>query len=223
MSNPYFRQVPNFDYVSRLAESKNISDYVQVKNLFKRAKLRPDIEGNLAFFQNYTIIGDERPDNIAYKFYDDATLDWVVLLSNNILNIQTEWPMTQRAFDEYMLEKYGSYENMYAVHHYETKEIRNSTGTIIVPAGLKVPSNYSVKFYDFNIGAYTEVPNVAQEVTNYQYEEEIQNKKRTILVLKSEFLRLVFDDIERVMTYKEGSSQYVTETLKRGQNIRLYG
>lgn len=222
MATPYFRQVPNFDYVSRLSESKNISDYVQVKNLFKRAKLREDIIGNLKFFENYTIIGDERPDNVAYKFYDDPTLDWIILLSNNILNIQDEWPMTQGAFDEYLLEKYGSYENIYATHHHETKEIRNSSGVIMVPAGLRVPQNYGVKFYDYNLDGYTEIPNVAVEVTNYEYEDQIQDKKRTILVLKSNFLRLVLDDIERVMTYKQGSSQYVTETLKKGQNIRLY-
>ena len=222
MATPYFRQVPNFDYVSRLSGSKNISDYVQVKNLFKRAKLREDIIGNLEFFENYTIIGDERPDNVAYKFYDDATLDWVILLSNNILNIQDEWPMTQRAFDEYLLEKYGSYEKVYAVHHYESTEVRNSSGVIMVPAGLRVPQNYSVKFYDYNLNGYTEIPNVAREITNYEYEDQIQDKKRTILVLKSNFLRLVLDDIERVMTYKQGSSQYVTETLKKGQNIRLY-
>lgn len=222
MATPYFRQVPNFDYVSRLSGSKNISDYVQVKNLFKRAKLRQDIIGNLEFFENYTIIGDERPDNVANKFYDDPTLDWIILLSNNILNIQDEWPMTQRAFDEYLLEKYGTYQNIYATHHYESTEVRNSSGVIMVPAGLRVPQDYSVKFYDFNIGGYTEVPNVAREVTNYEYENLIQDKKRTILVLKSDLLRLVLDDIERVMTYKQGSSQYVTETLKRGQNIRLY-
>jgi len=231
MSRPYFRQVPNFEYVSRLTESKNISDYVTVKNLFKRAKLRPDIEGNLAYFQNYTIIGDERPDNVANKFYDDSTLDWLILLSNNIVNIQTEWPLPQRAFDEYLKNKYGIglnteeeiYNNIFnSAHHYETKEVRNNSGTIIVPAGIRVPEDYKVSFFDYNLDRYVDVLNVAQEVTNYQYEEELQNNKRTILVLKSDYLRLVFDDIERLMPYKKGSSQYVTETLKRGQNIRLY-
>ena len=231
MARPYFRQVPNLEYVSRLPESKNISDYVPVKNLFKRAKLRPDIIGNLAYFQNYTLIGDERPDNVAYKFYDDATLDWLILLSNNIVNIQTEWPLPQKAFDEYLRDKYGVglnteeeiYNNIFnGIHHYESREVRNNSGTIIVPAGVKVPEDYSVSFFDYNLDRYVDVLNVAQEVTNYQYEEELQNNKRTILVLKSEYLRLVFDDIERLMPYKKGSSQYVTETLKRADNIRLY-
>ena len=108
----YFRQVPNFEYVSRNHDEKNLSDYVPVKNLFKKGKLREDIFQDLSFFEKYQIIGDERPDNVAFKFYNDSTLDWVVLLSNNILNIYSEWPMTQRTFDKVMLEKYGSYDNL---------------------------------------------------------------------------------------------------------------
>ena len=65
----YFRQVPNFDYISRDADSQSISDYVQVKNLFKRGRLREDIFGNLSIFTKYKIIGDERPDNVAFKTY----------------------------------------------------------------------------------------------------------------------------------------------------------
>ena len=67
----YFRYIPDFDYVSRLADSKNISDYIQVKNLFKRAKLRPDIWADLSKFTKYKIVGDERPDQVAYRQYKD--------------------------------------------------------------------------------------------------------------------------------------------------------
>lgn len=139
MAKPYFRQVPNFEYISRVAGEKNISDYINVKNLFKRGKLREDIFRDLNFFTKYKIVGDERPDNVAYKIYNDSTLDWVVLLSNNILNIQTEWPLTQRSFDRVMLEKYQSYENLYSsIHHYETTEIRDSLGNTVINSGLKI-------------------------------------------------------------------------------------
>ena len=139
MTKPYFRQVPNFEYVSRNPGDKYISEYIPVKNLFKRGKLREDIFGNLSFFEKYSIIGDERPDNVAFKFYGDETLDWVVLLSNNILNIQSEWPMSQRTFDEVMLERYGSYEELYSgIHHYETEEIKNSLGITVLQSGLRI-------------------------------------------------------------------------------------
>ena len=106
MANPYFRQLPSFEYVSRLPDAK-IGDYIEVKNLFKRGNIRPDIFQNVTFFEKYKIEGDDRPDNIAFKVYDDSTLDWVILLSNNIVNIQTEWPLTQNSFDTYLREKYG--------------------------------------------------------------------------------------------------------------------
>ena len=114
----YFRQVPDFEYVNRIPNS-NIGDYSKVKNLFKRGKLREDIFQNLAFFTKYQIKGDDRPDNVAYEVYGDPTLDWVILLSNNILNIQTEWPMTQQTFEEYVLDKYGKEESLYSgIHDY---------------------------------------------------------------------------------------------------------
>jgi hypothetical protein len=92
MSN-YFRQVPDFEYVSRLPDAK-ISDYIRVKNLFKRNILREDIFQNLAVFTKYEIKGNDRPDNVAFDFYSDSNLDWLVLTCNNIINVHTEWPLT---------------------------------------------------------------------------------------------------------------------------------
>ena len=219
----YFRQVPKFDYVSRNADEKNISDYIEVKNLFKRGKLREDIFGNLSFFTKYSIVGDERPDNVAYDAYGEETLDWVVLLSNNILNIQTEWPMTQQVFDRFVLSKYGDYNTLYnGIHHYESREILNYIGNIVIPKGLEVDQNYSVSYYDFSTEQDVTVTNVAQPVTNYEYENKIQEEKRNIFILKPLYLNVVFNDIEDIMTYKEGGAQYVNSTLKKGDNIRLY-
>jgi len=139
----YFRGIPDFDYVSRLPDAK-ISDYITVKNLFKRGKLREDIFGDLQYFTKYKIIGDERPDNVAYKIYGDETLDWVILLSNNILNIQTEWPLPQTAFDRMLLERYGSYENLYGgIHHYETIELKTSSGELLLEAGITINNSWS--------------------------------------------------------------------------------
>lgn len=138
----YFDGVPNFDYIDRNPSSQNISDYLTVKNLFKRGKIRDEIFGKSDFFETYIIEGDERPDQVAYQVYDDETLDWVVLLSNNILNVNTEWPLTQYAFDRYLLEKYGSYENLYSgINHYITSEIKNSSNVAVLPAGIKLNSN----------------------------------------------------------------------------------
>lgn len=348
MAKPYFRQVPNFEYVSRNKGEQHISEYIPVKNLFKRGKLREDIFGNLAFFEKYSIVGDERPDNVAYKFYNDETLDWVVLLSNNILNIQSEWPLNKNTFDKVMLEKYGSYENLYNIHHYETTEVKNSLGITVIKGGIQIPptwktngnfietinatiSNISAsenadeitpsktvtvfmqngipsispgtqvtidgiseieyngkhiitsvttsagigtttiyvnsftydlpsipniikpvlsssnppkeraiytvpenslvsgntnyyEYWDSGLGYSVLVPSTSfvREVTNYEYELSIEEAKRNIYVLKPRYLNIIFNDLDDIMAYKSGSQQYVNETLKRGDNIRLF-
>lgn len=218
----YFRQVPNFEYVSRLPDAK-IGDYAPLKNLFKKAKLREDIFQNLSFFTKYQIKGNDRPDNVAFEVYNDSTLDWLVLLCNNIVNIQTEWPLPQQQFDNLMLSKYGNYDTLYAgIHHYETREVKNSQGVVIVPSGMQVPSSYSVSFYDYSSDRQVDSGNIAVPVTNYEYEEKLENEKRNIFLLKPRYLNVVLDDMGDIMPYKKGSSQYVSEDLKKGDNIKLY-
>ena len=222
MSN-YFKQVPDFEYVSRLPDAK-ISDYIAVKNLFKKAELRPDIFQDLATFQKYQIKGDDRPDNVAEDFYQDSSLDWLVLTCNNIINVQTEWPMSQRDFDRFLLDKYGTYANLESTHHHETLEVKNSKGVVMLEKGLEVESDFSFSYYDWWLKEQKTVAtaNLVTEVTNYQYEEKIEDAKRNIFLLKIRYLNLVTDDLEDIMTYKKGSTQYVDETLKRADNIRLY-
>ena len=218
----YFQRVPDFNYVSRLPDSK-IGDYVRVKNLFKKGKIREDIFQNVAFFEKYKIVGDDRPDNVAEDFYGESTLDWVILLSNNIVNIQSEWPLPQTDFDRFVLDKYGDYNTLYnGIHHYETIEIKNTQGVTIVPAGLQVDSSYSVSYYDFFTDLQVTTGNLATPITNYEYEEKVENDKRNIYLLKPRFLNIVFDDMEEIMQYKKGSSQFVSESLKTGDNIKLY-
>jgi hypothetical protein len=223
MANQYFRKLPNVEYVNRTESTVNLDDFIQVKNLFKKGKLRDDIFENLVFFDKYTIFGDDRPDNVAFDLYDDPTLDWVILLANNILNIYSEWPMSQQTFDEYLLEKYATYDNLYnGVHHYESMEIKDTLGNIIFPKGLKVDSVQSLNYYDYEISSNVSIPNLSVPVTNYEYEEKLNNDRRNIFVLKADYLPVVLDDMEEIMEYKKGSTQYVSETLQRADNIRLY-
>jgi len=222
MSN-YFKQVPDFDYVSRLPDAK-ISDYITVKNLFKRGKLADDIFQDLTVFTKYEIRGDDRPDNVAYKVYDDSDLDWVILLANNIINIQSEWPMPQRDFDRYLIDKYETYEKLNDVHHYETLECKNLTGAVVVPKGLWVESDYSVTYYDWYAGVEItkSSSDIVVSVTNYEYEDEKENEKRNIYILKPKYLNIIKDDLKEMMQYKKGSTQYLDKTLKIAENIRLY-
>ena len=221
MAQKYFRNIPNFEYVDRTKDGQNISDYTEVKNLFKRGKLREDIFQDLTYFTKYKVVGDMRPDEVAYDVYGDANLDWIVMLSNNILNFENEWPMSQQSYDKYLLDKYGSYPNMYLDHHYETNEIKDSEDRVIVEKGLIVPSDWSITFYDTGLGQLVTRSSV-YPVSNFEYEERIQNDKRNIFLLKDIYVGLVIDDVETVMPYTPGSTQYVSDRIVRGENIRLY-
>ena len=217
----YFKKIPDFEYVSRLPDAK-ISDYIRVKNLFKKGYLKEDIFQDLTLFTKYKVQGNERPDNVAYKIYNDPSLDWIVLLSNNIINIQTEWPMPQYELDRYLLDKYGSYEKLNETHHYETIEITNSSGVKIVEEGLTVDSDFSVTFYDWMIDSLETKSGITNPVTNYEYEMKKEDEKRNIFLLKSDYVHVVKDDLTSIMRYKKGSTQYVSGTLKKAENIRLY-
>jgi len=218
----YFRNVPDFDYVSRLPGSKSISDYVRVKNLFRRVKIRPDIFADITYFTKYKVNSPDRPDNVAREVYGDPNLDWLVMLSNNIIHLENEWPLTQISFNNYCLSKYGSYENLYNVHHYETQEVRDSRGDIILEKGLQVSSTFNMTFFDPGIGQEVIANNIVDEITNLDHEERIQDKKSNILLLDRRYINLVINDIDTIMPYKEGSSQFESFDVVKGDNIRLY-
>jgi len=221
MARKYFSYLPNLEYIDRTQEGNYISDYTEVKNIFKRAKIRKDIFQDLQYFTKYQIIGDERPDNIAYKVYRDENLDWLVLLSNNIVNYENEWPLSQRSFDNYLIQKYGDYSSIYSAHHYETFQVRDSLGDEMIGEGLEVASDFSITFYDRGLKQEVTKSEI-YEVTNYDYENRKQEEKRNIFLLKSEYLNLVITDIESLMPYRQGSTQYVNPSTVKGDNIRLF-
>ena len=222
MSNPYFRNLPEFEYVNRTKEGRSEGDYSIVKNFFKKGKLREDIFQDLTFFTKYIVQGDDRPDNVADKVYNDATLDWVILMSNNIVSVQSEWPLSQADFHAYITNKYDE-ETLYSgIHHYESREVKTTDNSIIIPAGERVGVAQSVSYYDNALGQHVRATDIAIPVTNFTHEEKLNNDKRNIFVLKAPYLNLVFDDLEQIMEYKKGSTQYVSETLVQGDNIRVF-
>ena len=223
MAKKFFRYVPDFDYVSRLSKAQNISDYIRVKNLFKRTKISEVIFNDLTFFTKYQIISDERPDNVAFKVYGDSNLDWMVLLSNNIINVQQEWPLEHTSYYNYLIGKYGSDAALQNIHHYETQEIKNSVGKVVVPKGLEVPSTFSITFFDTGLRSEKTVStNIVTEITNQVYEDRLNDDKRNINIIKPRFIGLVIEEMEKLMKYQKGSTQYISKKVVKGENIRIY-
>jgi len=129
--------------------------------------------------------------------------------------------MPQLSFDTYLINKYGTYENLNAVHHYETKEIVNSDGVVIVPNGLTIEQGATYSYYDANGNNTVTSADFTTPVTNKEYEEKIEEAKRSIYLLKPRYLPVILDDIESNMEYKKGSSDYISGTLKSSSNIKL--
>ena len=215
-SNSYFRQLPNLDYPSLANERTSAYDYQIVKNIFKRAILRDDIFNEATAFTKYSVQGDERPDQVAYNFYRDSALDWVILTTNNIVHVRDEWPMGNQDFLTYINAKYTS-EQLSNIHHYETKLIRDSNGKLIQPEGLTVPENHSITFLD-NGSLRTE--SQLTSFTFFDHESNLNDKKREISILRPGYLSVFLENFEDIMEYKE-SKQFVSETLKKTENPRL--
>ena len=223
MAKKYFRYIPDFDYVSRLPKAQNISDYIRVKNLFKRTKISEQVFSDLTFFTKYQVITDERPDNVAFKVYGDSNLDWMILLANNIINVQQEWPLEHQSYYTYLIGKYGSDAALQNVHHYETREIKNSVGKVIVPKGLEVPSTFTITYFDTGLGVQqTVTTEIVTEITNQVYEDGLNDAKRNISIIKPRFIGLIIEEIEKAMKYPKGSTQYVSKRVVKGENIRIY-
>lgn len=132
----YFSELPNLEVLNRTKNQISNDEKLVVKNIFKRAKLREDIASVASAFEYYLISEDERPDQIAEKIYGDPELDWVILTTNNIINLQDQWPLNLDNFNNYMLDKYGSESAFTEIHHYESISTKDSFGREVFPAGL---------------------------------------------------------------------------------------
>ena len=138
----YFRELPNIQVINRTKNDVSIDETVIIKNLFKRAKIREDVIDIVTAFEYYQVTENETPSQIAEKIYGDPELDWVLLTTNNIINIQDEWPVSSNSFNNYLFDKYGSEEKLLEIHHYETMELKDSFGRVVLPQGLLVDQTF---------------------------------------------------------------------------------
>ena len=216
----YFQELPNILHPSLFPSRNKVESTIVVKNLFKRSKLRTDVDQAITAFNYFDIKEGMRPDMVAQELYDNPELDWVVLTSNNITNIRNEWPLSHNDLHEYMLEKYGSDANIAKVHHFETREILDEFSRVVMPAGLQVDETFTFK-YKNSANSILNV-NPVSAITNYQYEVKLNDQKRRIRILKSEYLSAFISEHREIMSYGK-SSNYISKKLKRTYNPRISG
>lgn len=209
----YFRELPDIEYQSILSDRVSSEEYLTVKNLFRRAKLREDLQNVFTIFNKYQIKDGARPELIAKEIYNSTQFDWVVLIGAGITNVRDQWPLSDRDIYNYAEEIYG--ENLNNIHHYETIEVKDSRGRLILPAGKIVDESFTIP----NLNLLTQNINPVTGVTNYEYEVMKNNKKRIIYVIKPDYLRQIIKDMRNSLLYDQ-SSQYVDERLIKTENTR---
>ena len=210
----YFRELPNLRYPSFLKDKTSSLDYVEVKNIFRRAKLRDDLQNNFTVFERYEIPMGLRPDTVAEELYGSDQLDWVVLTVAGILNVRNEWPLSDRDIYDYSLDKYG--ESLNSVKFFETTEVKDTNGRMILPKGKVVDSNFTIP----KPGEPTATLNPVLGINNFEYETRLNDEKRSIFVLREEYLQQFLNDMRELMTYDE-SSEFIDERTAQTENTNI--
>jgi len=207
----FFNIVPDIEYDEKpISYPFSESDFVVAKNFFRRYKINDDIFQYAVFFKKYTIKDGERPETLAEKFYGNQFYDWVILLTNNMVNAQYDWPRTNyeiyRIVEEEFDDPYSE------ISHYKIKETIGH-----YQAGLHVDKTFYDSTHKLNIGGSVQIKNgneIASPITVAEYYQEENEKKREIYLLKSRFLEPFVKDFKKQNLYKKDDN-YISQTLKK--------
>ena len=210
----FFRELPNLLYQSPLSSRTSADEFIEVKNLFRRVKLREDLQNQFTIFNKYEIAQGARPDTVAEEVYGSSDLDWVVLITAGIVNVRDEWPLSDRDLYDYAERIYGN--DLNATHHFETTEVKDNRGRLILPAGKIVDKGFTIPNPD-NYAAANLNPTTG--VSNYIYETRKNDAKRSIFLLRPSYLQQFLNDMRDIMTYQR-SSQYIDSRLIKTENTR---
>lgn len=198
MSN-YFTFLPNVYVRNSSYRRDNVDPYVLAKNIFRRIKIRDNLDDVVLGFEQYTVPNNERPDQTAWKFYGNMAYDWVVLICNNIINVYDEWPMTE---DE--LYKFASarYSNIDDIHHWETQEIKSPRGDVMLKSGMTVSETFT---YNRPDGTPVLKEDLLFPVTNWEYEVRDNDYKRNIYLLRPQYLTEFVEEFLNLCEYLPNS------------------
>jgi len=228
----YFKHLPNILYQSPLSHKTSTSDYINVKNIFRRTKLKDYLAGSVSIFNKYIIEDGERPDTISESLYGSPQYDFVVILAAGITNINHQWPVQDYQIYDIALAKYGSEEKMNENHHYETYEIKDSKGRQILPPDLIVDVDFKMdgsslryptnRFTLISQAGNTQLDdkneytvatdNIARPVTNFEHEIQENEKNREIDVLQRGYLTTFVNDMRDIVRYDK-HSRYISGNL----------
>ena len=174
----YFSKFPDMVY-----DVKNNGNFKLLPDILRRVKQRNAIKSGQFIFDTYDVKNGEKPEDIAYKWFGDAQLHWVILMTNDVTDRYYQWPMNDAQFEEFIADKYS---NPDGIHHYEvTKDSGRTTG--------QGPNDYS---YLVEVNSDTDN---ATSISNREYEERVQDKNRSIRLLNQRFLSDFLEEFDKLI------------------------
>ena len=172
----YFQMFPDTLY-----DAKGNGNYTVMKDILTRVKLVASKKENILNFDYYNVQDGETPEMIAHKYYGDVNLHWTILVANDIVDYYNDWPMSVQKFEKFVFDKY---DNPQAIHHYEISQTSGETTTTI------------------DIGMNTTDYPSATAISNYTYEDRLQEQKRQIRLISPDFISQFISEFEKKLSEK---------------------
>lgn len=176
-SRGYFSDFPQIEYQAKIARS-----------IMARPRIASSLLSNPAAIYSYTVNNDLRPDQVAHLYYGDSELLWLIFLANNIVDPYYGWPLTQNAFQDFIISKYGTIANAKStIKHYRYQEKDKETDENWQTKEIVTKETFEL---DSTFGSLRDIPvdelnkiKRYQAVTAFIYEEELNESKRVIKVI----------------------------------------
>jgi hypothetical protein len=179
----YFSNLPDLKYSVSVNKAGQTND-ILIKDYFKLLRVREDAKRVSTFYVDYIVQDGERPDQISYREYGDEQFYWMILQANDIVDYDNEWPLSNYELDKYIVEKYGPTGGS-DVHHYETIDEYDENKGLMLPGGMIVDKDFS---YDFLYAEGVRRVSYPIVVTNYRYEQELNNQKARIQIVNKDYI-----------------------------------
>ena len=226
----FFKKLPDLLYASKITKS-GFGDYTRIKNMFRVYKLSDNAKRHALQFYKYTIPEGARPEDVAMDVYDRTDFHWIVLMVNEIVDVYEQWPKDRQTLEKLVTDKVA--DGQYApptfegdpigpatpdsTHHLETLERTDSDGNVVIPAGLTVSDDWSYTYRHSTSPSIEKTLLASTDtaaISNFDYEDSLNEKKRTIELLKPEYVQTFIQDFENITSYEQNSDLEDKRTKK---------
>ena len=167
----YFNRFPTLLY-----DPAGVVNPKLVTNILKRVRLRVNMKKELVLLDKYEVQEGETPEIVSDKHHGSPYYHWVILMTNGITDPYHDWPKSTRQLQMYINDKYG--ENVNSIKYYYVFQTSGDT-----EKRIEVPSTTA--------GAIS--------VSNYEYEVDLNEEKRSIDLLRNEYLSAFLEEFDRLI------------------------